>query len=72
MKRVITASCTKSSTQYPSRTYIIKYARYNIKCTILERKIDNTGDIYILRLEGNYENIHSFLNFLKYSGFRIH
>lgn len=71
MKRLISVSSFEFSTKWPSRSYINKYYRFNVNCTVLSSEIGLFNNKYLLKLEGTEENIQMFLDYLKHEGFKI-
>ena len=72
MKRLVKVSVSDLLKTYTSSSYIDEYSDYNIKCTVVSQNYGILKDTYILRLEGDAENIQMFLDYLKYEKFRIH
>lgn len=71
MKRLVNVSAFEISTKWPSRSYINKYYKFNVNCTIVSSNIGLLKDKYLLKLKGTEENIQMFLDYLKHEGFRI-
>ena len=72
MKRFIKVSVRDFSTPRASWYYIDNARDFNIKCTIVDKRLGFFKDCYILKVEGHNENIQKFLEYLKFKKFKIH
>lgn len=71
MKRLVCVSAFEFSITWPSGIYILNYDDYNINCRIVDENSGFLIDKYILELDGRSEDIQMFLDYLKFSGFKI-
>lgn len=71
MKRLVSVSAFELFITWPSFSYILNSHNYNINCRIIDENLGLLVDKYLLELEGEAEDIQMFLDYLKYSGFKI-
>lgn len=72
MERIIKVSVFEFATMWASSFYINKYSDFDLKCDVLSRNIGVLFDSYVLRLNGQPENIQLYIDYLKAEKFRIH
>ena len=72
MKLYVKATVWDFKLTWPSSNYINKAEdKFNLKCKIIEDDFNIFKDIYQLKLEGDQQNIKSFLSYLRMKGFKI-
>ena len=78
MKRYVEAKVKDSKLSKHSRSYILEYEQHGINCEILKRDTkyhlfrDFYTDSYKLCLEGNKEDIESYISYLRMIGFNVY